>query len=82
MVFDLRLRVFETRVLGRICGQRRDEATGGWGKLHNEEFRNLYSSPSIIWSDKVKEGEIGRAYSTNREGKRPVGKPRNGWVEY
>jgi hypothetical protein len=43
-----RLRVFENRVLRRIFGPKRDEATGGWRKLHNEEFNNLYSSPSII----------------------------------
>jgi hypothetical protein len=35
-------------VLRRIFGPKRDEVTGGWGKLHNEEFHNLYSSPSII----------------------------------
>jgi hypothetical protein len=40
--------VFENRVLRRIFGPRRDEVTGGWRKLHNEELRDLYSSPSII----------------------------------
>jgi hypothetical protein len=40
--------VFENRVLRRIFGQKRDEVTGGWRKLHNEELHNLYSSPSII----------------------------------
>jgi hypothetical protein len=43
-----RLRVFENRVLRRIFGPKRDEMTGGWRKLHNEELRDLYSSPSII----------------------------------
>jgi hypothetical protein len=42
-----RLRVFENRVL-RIFGPKRDEVTGGWRKLHNEELHNLYSSPSTI----------------------------------
>jgi hypothetical protein len=42
-----RLRVFENRVL-RIFEPERDEVTGGWRKLHNEELHNLYSSPSII----------------------------------
>jgi hypothetical protein len=42
-----RLRVFENRVL-RIFGPKRDEVTGEWRKLHNEELRDLYSSPSII----------------------------------
>jgi hypothetical protein len=42
------LRVFESWVLRRICGPKRDEVTGGWRKLHNEELHDLYSSPSII----------------------------------
>jgi hypothetical protein len=42
------LRVFENRVLRRIFGPKRDEVTGEWIKLHNEEPRDLYSSPSII----------------------------------
>jgi hypothetical protein len=40
--------VFENKVLRRIFGPKRDEMTGGWRKLHNEELRDLYSSPSII----------------------------------
>jgi hypothetical protein len=40
--------VYENRVLRRIFGPKRDEVTGGWRKLHNEELHNLYSSPSII----------------------------------
>jgi hypothetical protein len=43
-----RLRVFENRVLRRIFGPTRDEVTGGWRKLHNEELHGLYSSPSIV----------------------------------
>jgi hypothetical protein len=43
-----RLRVFENRVPRRIFGPKKDEVTGGWRKLHNEELRDLYSSPSII----------------------------------
>jgi hypothetical protein len=39
--------VFENRVLRRIFGPKRDEVTGEWRKLHNEELRDLYSSPSI-----------------------------------
>jgi hypothetical protein len=45
---ECRLRVFENRVLRRIFGPKRDEVTGGWRKLHNEELHGLYSSPSII----------------------------------
>jgi hypothetical protein len=40
--------VFENRVLRRIFGPKRDEVTGEWGKVHNEELHNLYSSPDII----------------------------------
>jgi hypothetical protein len=43
-----RLRVFENRVLRRIFGPKRDEVTGEWRKLHNEELHDLYSSPSLI----------------------------------
>jgi hypothetical protein len=43
-----RLRAFENRVLRRLFGPKRDEVTGEWRKLHNEELRDLYSSPSII----------------------------------
>jgi hypothetical protein len=40
--------VFENRVLRRIFGPKRDEVTGDWRKLHNEELNKLYSSPNII----------------------------------
>jgi hypothetical protein len=40
--------VFENRVLRRIFGPKRDEVTGNWSKLHNEDLRKLYSSPNII----------------------------------
>jgi hypothetical protein len=40
--------VFENRVLRRIFGPKRDEVTGEWRKLRNEELHDLYSSPSII----------------------------------
>jgi hypothetical protein len=40
--------VFENRVLRRIFGPKRDEVTGEWRKLHNEELHDLYFSPSII----------------------------------
>jgi hypothetical protein len=43
-----RLRVFENSVLRRIFGPRREEMTGGWKNLHNEELHNLYSLSSII----------------------------------
>jgi len=43
-----RLRLFESRVLRRIFGLKRDEVTGEWRKLHNTELSDLYSSPNII----------------------------------
>jgi hypothetical protein len=42
-----RLRVFENRILRRIFGSKRDEVTGEWRKLHNEELNDLYYSPTI-----------------------------------
>jgi len=45
---ELRLRVFENRVLRRIFEHKRDEVTEEWRKLHNEELNNLYSSPNIV----------------------------------
>jgi hypothetical protein len=46
------LRPFENRALRRIFAPKRDEVIGGWRKLHNEELRSLYTSPSIIRSIK------------------------------
>jgi hypothetical protein len=57
-----RLRIFENRVLRRIFGPKRDEVTGGWRKLLNEELRNLYTSSNT----NTMADEMGRACSTNR----------------
>jgi hypothetical protein len=86
--------VFENRVLRRIFGTKRDGVTGGWRKLHNEELHNLYSSPSIIkitksrtmrWVGHVaRMGEkrnVFRLLVGNPEGKRPLGRPRRGWID-
>jgi hypothetical protein len=80
-----RLRVFENRVLRRIFGPKRDEVTGEWRKLHNEELRDLYSSPSIIriiktgrmrWAGHV--AQMGEKWNAYRllVGKRPLGRLR------
>ena len=45
---ERRLRVFENRVLRRVFGLKRDEVTGEWRKLHNEELSDLYSLPHIV----------------------------------
>jgi hypothetical protein len=91
---ERRLRVFENRVLRRIFGPKRDEVTGGWRKLHNEELHNLYSSPSTIriiksrsmrWAGHVaRMGENRNAYRIllgNPEGKRLLGRPGRKWVD-
>jgi hypothetical protein len=43
-----RLKVFENRVLRGVLGPKRDEITGEWRKLHNEELHDLYFSPNIV----------------------------------
>jgi hypothetical protein len=58
------LRVFENRVLRTIFGPKRNEVTGCWRKLHNEELRNLYSSLKKNYDDQIKEHEMDRACST------------------
>jgi hypothetical protein len=59
-----RLRVFEHRVLRRIFWPKRDEVTGEWRRLHNEELNDLYSSPNIIRGDQIEKTEVGGACST------------------
>jgi hypothetical protein len=55
-----RLRVFGNRVLRRTFALKRDEVTGGWRKLDNEELHNLYN-----WNDQDKEDKMGRVRSTH-----------------
>jgi hypothetical protein len=89
-----RLRVLENRVLRRIFGPKRDEVTGEWRKLHNEELHILYSSPNIIrqiksrrmrWAGHVarmvEERNVYRALMGKPEGKRPLGRPRRRWED-
>jgi hypothetical protein len=89
---ERRQRVFENRVLRRIFQPKRDEVTREWGKLHNEELRDLYSWPSIITIINLKRvrwaGHVARMGRSNAyglmvgkpEGKRPLGRPRRKWV--
>jgi hypothetical protein len=74
--------------LRRIFGPKRDEVTGGWRKLHNEELHGLYSSPSTI--RRIKTGHVARmGEKTNAyrilvgktEGKRLLERPRRRWVD-
>jgi PAS domain-containing protein len=71
--------VFENRVLRRIFGSKRDEVTGGWRKLYNEELHNLYTSPSIIRMIKSRRMRWAGHVEQMRE-KRPLGRPRRRWV--
>jgi hypothetical protein len=89
-----RLRVFENKVLRSIFGPKRNEVTGEWRKLHNEELRDFNSSPSIIriiksrwiwWAGHVARMEEKRnAYKLflgRPNGKRPLGRLRRRWVD-
>jgi hypothetical protein len=88
------LRVFENRVLKTIFGPKRAEVTRRWRKVHNEELRDLYSSPSMIrimksrrmrWLGHVaRMGEKRNVYRLligKPEGKRPLRRPRRRWVD-
>jgi hypothetical protein len=91
---ERRLRVFENRVLRRVFGPNRDEVTGEWRKLHNEELSDLYSLPNIVrvvksrrmrWAGHVARVGEGRAMHRvlvgKPEGKRPLGTPRHKWED-
>jgi hypothetical protein len=57
--------VLENRVLRRVFGSKRDEVTGEWRKLHNEELNDWYSLPNI---GKIEKNEMGGACSTYGRG--------------
>jgi hypothetical protein len=82
------------KVLRRIFGLKRDEVTREWRKRHNEELRDLYSSPTIVrviksrrmrWAGHVAciwEGRgVYRVLVGKHEGKRPLGRPRRRWED-
>jgi hypothetical protein len=84
----------QNRALRRIFGPKKDELTGEWRRLHNEELRDLYSSPSIIriiksrrmrWAGHVAlMGEKSNAYKLRvgkPDEKRQLGRPRRRWVD-
>ena len=87
-------RVFENRVLRRVFGAKKVEATGGWRKLHNEELSDLYTKPNIIrliksrrtrWAGHVaskgKRKVLYRVLVETAEGQRPLGRPRRRWED-
>ena len=85
--------MFENRVLRGIFGPKRDEVTGEWRKLHNEELNDLYCSHSIVQMIKssrimglvghvARMGErrgVYRVLMGKPEGKRPFGRPMRRW---
>jgi hypothetical protein len=81
--------VFENRVLRRIFGPKRDEVMGAWRKLHNEELKNLYALPNLVWVIKSRRmrwaGHVARMGAGRgvyrvlvgkHGGKRALGRPR------
>ena len=86
--------MYENMVLRRIFGSKRDEVTGEWSKLHNEELNDLCSSPSIVrvikprrmrWTGHVAHmGErrgVYRVLVGKFEAKRPLERPRRIWED-
>ena len=91
---ESKLMVFGNMVLRRIFGPRREEVTGEWRRLHNEELNDLYSSPNIVrviksrrmrWAGYVarmgEERGVYRVLVGKPEGRRPLGRPRRRWVD-
>ena len=91
---ERRLKFYENRMLRRIFGPKRDEVTGEWRKLHNEELNNLYCSPNIFrviksrkmrWTEHVARMEerkgVYKVLMGKPEGKRPLGRARRRWED-
>ena len=81
-------------VLRRLSVSRKDEVTGEWRRLHNEQLNDLYSSPNIVrviksrrmrWAGHVarmgEEREVYMFLVGKPEGRRPLGRPRLRWVD-
>ena len=86
--------MFENRVLRRVFGPKRDELTGEWRKLHNEELNDVYSLPNIVRVVKSRRmrlaGHVARMGEDRGvhmvlvgkpEGKRPLGRPKCRWED-
>jgi len=86
--------VFETRVLRRIFGSERDEVTGEWRRLHNEELNDMYCSPKIVrvvksrrmkWTGHVasmrERTGVYRVMVGKPDKKSPLGRPRRRWED-
>ena len=91
---ERKLGVSENMMMRRIFGPRRDEVTGEWRRMHNEELSGLYSSPNTVrvikssrmrWAGHVarmgEEMGVYRVLAGKSERKRPLGKPRRRWVD-
>ena len=84
----------DNRVLRKVFGPKRDEVTGEWRKLHNEELNDLYSLPNIVrvvksirmrWAGHVARMEedrgVHRVLVGKSERKRPLGRPKRRWED-
>jgi len=91
---ERKLRVFDNMVLRRIFGPRRDDVTGEWRRLHNDELNDLYCSPNIVRVIKSRrmrlagrvarmgeERAVYRVLVGKPEGRRPLKRPRCRWVD-
>jgi hypothetical protein len=91
---ESRLRVFETRVMRRVFGPKRDEVTGEWRDLHNWKLNDLYSLSNIVrvvksrrlrWAGHVarmgEDSGVHRVLVGKPERNRPLGRPRRRWEE-